>query len=155
LQNTVILCADDEEANLDLLRAILVPHGYEVVAVTNGKDALLKIKSRTIDLILLDVNMPEMDGLEVCRLIKEDQNLRDIPIIMITGLASHEDRVRGIEAGVEDYFSKPFHRKELLARIKILLKMKKLNDERKQAECQREAALAALQKSHDELDYQV
>jgi putative two-component system response regulator len=155
LQNPVILCVDDEETNLELLEEILVLHGYGVVTVTNGQDALLKIKSQTIDLVLLDINMPGMNGLEVCRQIKEDQNLRDIPIIMITGLASHEDRVRGIEAGAEDYFSKPFHQEELLARTKILLKMKKLNDERKHAEFQREAALSALQKSHDELDYQV
>lgn len=155
MRNPVILCADDEEANLDLLREVLVPQSYEVVAVTNGKEALLKIRSLTIDLILLDINMPGMDGLEVCRQIKEDQNLRDIPIIMITGLASHQDRIHGIEAGVEDYFSKPFHQEELLARIRILLKMKKLNGERRQAELEREVALAALQKSNDDLDYQV
>ena len=155
LQHPVILCVDDEEANLELLKEILIPYGYEVVSVTNGKDALLGVKSQAVDLILLDINMPEMDGLEVCRQVKEDENLRDIPIIMITGLASHEDRIRGIEAGVEDYFTKPFHKEELLARIKILLKMKRLNDERKAAEFQRGAALVALQKSHDELDYQV
>ena len=147
-RNPVILCVDDEEAILDLLEEILVLNGYKAITVTNGKDALLKIKSQTIDLVLLDVNMPGMDGIEVCRQIKEDPALRDIQIIMITGLASHEDRVRGIEAGVEDYFTKPFNSTELLARIKILLKVKKLNDERKRAE-------EALRKSHDELDYQV
>ena len=99
--------------------------------------------------------MPGMDGIEVCREIKSDQMLNDIPIIMVTGLDSHKDRVRGIEAGVDDYFSKPFDQTVLLSRIKILLKMKKLNDERKRAESQREAALRALQKSYDELDYQV
>jgi response regulator RpfG family c-di-GMP phosphodiesterase len=155
VQNPVILCADDEKANLALLEEILIADDYQVVTATSGNDALLKINNQAIDLVLLDINMPEMDGLEVCRQIKEDQHLRDIPIIMITGLASHEDRIRGIEAGVEDYFSKPFHQEELLARIKILLKMKKLNDERKHAECQKEVALAALQKSHNELDYQV
>jgi len=144
----VILCVDDEEQNIELLKAILVNSGYLLVGASSGLDALLKIKSQTIDLILLDVNMPGMDGIELCRQIKEDQKLRDIPIIMITGLDSLEDRVRGIEVGVEDYFTKPFKRPELLARIRILLKVKKLNDERRNIE-------EALKKSYDELDYQV
>ena len=154
-RNPIILCVDDQEANIELLEEILVLNSYKAVTVTNGEDALLKIKSQTIDLVLLDINMPGMDGIEVCRHIKEDEKLRDIPIIMITGSASHGDHIRGIEAGVEDYFSKPFNQEELLARIKVLLKMKQLNDERKHAEFQKEAALAALQKSHDELDHQV
>lgn len=130
MQSPVILCADDEETNIELLREMLVPNGYEVVAVTNGKDALLEIKNRAIDLVLLDINMPEIDGLEVCRQVKKDENLRGIPVIMITGLASHKDRIRGIEVGAEDYFTKPFHQEELLARIKILQKMKRLDDEK-------------------------
>ncbi len=147
-QNPVILCVDDEEANVELLEAMLVRTGYQVVGSSSGPDALLKIKSQNIDLVLLDITMPGMDGIEVCRKIKEDQNLADIPIIMVTGLGSHEDRVRGIEVGVEDYFTKPFNKTELLARIKILLKVKKLSDERRRAE-------EALRRSHDELDYQV
>ena len=147
-QNPVILCVDDEEANVELLEAMLVRTGYQVVGSSSGPDALLKIKSQNIDLVLLDITMPGMDGIEVCRKIKEDHNLIDIPIIMVTGLGSHEDRVRGIEVGVEDYFTKPFNKTELLARIKILLKVKKLSDERRRAE-------EALKISHDELDYQV
>jgi diguanylate cyclase (GGDEF)-like protein/PAS domain S-box-containing protein len=146
--NPVILCVDDEETYLNLLEAILVSNGYEVVTASNGPDALLKIKRQTIDLVLLDINMPEMDGFEVCRKIKEDKELVDIPIVMVTGLTSSEDHVRGIEVGVDDYFTKPVKKTELLARIKILLKMKKLGDERKRAE-------EALKKSHDELDDQV
>lgn len=144
----VILCVDDEEGNLKLLDVILSKSGYQVVGALRGLDALEKITSQAIDLVLLDITMPGMDGIEVCRQIKEDQALRDIPIIMVTGLDSHEDRIRGIEVGVEDYFTKPFNTTELLARIKILLKVKKLNDERRNAE-------EALKKSHDELDYQV
>jgi response regulator RpfG family c-di-GMP phosphodiesterase len=147
-QNPVILCVDDEEANVELLEAMLVRTGYQVVGSSSGPDALLKIKSQNIDLVLLDITMPGMDGIEVCRKIKEDHNLIDIPIIMVTGLGSHEDRVRGIEVGVEDYFTKPFNKTELLARIKILLKVKKLSDERRRVE-------EALRASHDELDYQV
>ncbi|MBP1610793.1 MAG: response regulator receiver domain with sensory domain [Acidobacteria bacterium] len=151
----VILCVDDEEANLKLLEKLLVPRGYVVVSAVSGKDALLKIKSQTIDLVLLDIIMPGMNGFEVCRQIKEDQKLRNIPVIMITASILKQDRIRGIEAGAEEFLSKPFDLAEVLARIKMLLKMKKLDDERKRAEGQREAALAELQKSHDELDRRV
>ncbi len=148
LQKPVILCVDDEDDNLKLLEAILVRHGFQVVCASNGAEALLKIKSQTIDLVILDITMPVMDGIEVCRKVKEDQRISDIPIIMVTGLASNQDRLRGIEVGVEDYFTKPFDRTALLARIKILLKVKNLSDERRRAE-------EALQKAHDELDYKV
>ena len=144
-QNPIILCVDDEAVNLSLLEAILVRNDYQVICVSNGIDALLKIKSQPIDLVIMDVTMPGMDGLDVCRKIKEDQKINDIPIILVTGLSSHEDRVRGIEVGVEDYFTKPFNKTALLARIKILLKVKKLGDERKHAE-------EALQKAHDDLE---
>jgi diguanylate cyclase (GGDEF)-like protein len=147
-RNPVILCVDDEEANLKLLENILVPRGYEVVSAASGKDALLKIKSQTIDLVLLDIMMPGIDGFEVCRQIKEDQKLRNIPVIMITALTDKQDRIRGIEAGAEEFLLKPFDQTEALARIKILLKVKELNDARARAE-------EALQKSHDELDCQV
>ncbi|TSA48596.1 MAG: response regulator [Deltaproteobacteria bacterium] len=144
----VILCVDDEEENRKLLEAILVCSGYQVVNAASGIEALLKINGQNIDLVLLDITMPGMDGIEVCRKIKEDKKFSDIPIIMVTGLASHQDRVRGIEVGVEDYFAKPFNRTELLARIKILLKVKTLSDERRRAE-------EDLKKSYAELDYQV
>ena len=154
-QNPVILCVDDEEANLKLLENILVPRGYAVVSAASGKDALLKIKSQAIDLVLLDIIMPGMDGFEVCRQIKEDPKLRNIPVIMITVLTAKKDRIRGIEAGADEFLSKPFDQTEVLARIKILLRVKELDDERKRAESQKETAFEALQKSHNELDRQV
>ena len=101
-QNPVILCVDDEEANLKLLENILVPRGYAVVSAASGKDALALMKNQTIDLVLLDIMMPGMDGFEVCRQIKNDQHLRNIPVIMITALTAKRDRVRGIEAGAEE-----------------------------------------------------
>jgi PAS domain S-box-containing protein len=151
----VILCVDDEDANLKLLEKLLVPRGYIVVRAVSGKDALVKIKSQAIDLVLLDIIMPGMNGFEVCRQIKEDQKLRNIPVIMITASIAKQDRILGIEAGAEEFLSKPFDLAEVLARIKMLLKMKKLDDERKLAESQKEDALAALQNSHDELDRRV
>ncbi|MCX6554666.1 MAG: response regulator [Candidatus Aminicenantes bacterium] len=154
-RNPVILCVDDEEANLKLLANILIPRGYTVVSAASGKDALLKIKSQAIDLVLLDIIMPGMDGFEVCRQIKGDQKLRNIPVILITVLTAKKDRIRGIKAGADEFLSKPFDQTEALARIKILMKVKKLNDECKHMESQREAALEALKKSNDELECRV
>ncbi len=147
-QKPVILCVDDEVANLKLLENMLAPRGYTVVIATSGKEALREIQSRAIDLVLLDVIMPGMDGFEVCRLIKDDPKLRDIPIIMITALTARQDHVRGIEAGAEEFLAKPIEKTVALARIKLLLKLKDLSDERKRAE-------EALQRSHDELEIKV
>jgi two-component sensor histidine kinase/CheY-like chemotaxis protein len=147
-RNSIILCVDDEEANLKLLANILVPRGYTVVSAASGKDALLKINDQTIDLVLLDIIMPGMDGFEVCRQIKEDPKLRNIPVILITVLTAKKDRIRGIEAGADEFLSKPFDRTAALARIKTLLKVKKLNDECKRAE-------EKLKKSHAELERKV
>ena len=123
-----ILCVDDEPLNLSLLEAVLAPRGYEVVLVTNGPDALEKIKSERIDLCLLDLMMPGMDGFEVCRRIKADQDHSNIPVIMITANANQENRIRGTEAGAEDFISKPFDSAEVLARIKMLLEVRRLGN---------------------------
>jgi two-component system sensor histidine kinase/response regulator len=143
-RHPVILCVDDIAANLELLESILVPKGYTVVAAASGEDALATIRSQAIDLVLLDVMMPVMDGFEVCRQIKADEKLRNIPVIMITALTAKEDRIRGIEAGAEEFLSKPFDHTEALARIKMLLKVKGLDDDRSHAE-------AALQAANDRL----
>jgi response regulator RpfG family c-di-GMP phosphodiesterase len=141
----VILCVDDEEANLKLLEDILNPRGYATVRAASGTEALDAIRNRSVDLVLLDIVMPKMDGFEVCRRIKQDKKLRNIPVIMISALTAKQDRIRGIEAGAEEFLSKPFDQTEVLARIKLLLMLKVLDDDRERAE-------AALRKSHDELD---
>ncbi len=123
-----ILCADDEPANLKLLEAVLIPRGYEVIKAQNGREALSLIGIRNIDLVLLDVMMPEMNGFEVCKAIKSDERYRNIPVVMITALTSKKDRIRGIEAGADDFISKPFDQAEVVARAKMLLEMKGLND---------------------------
>jgi len=128
-----ILCVDDEPVNLKLLEAMLVPRGYDVLKADNGKEALEKINEQNIDLVLLDVMMPEMNGFDVCRKIKEDEAHVNVPVVMITALRSKEDRIKGIEAGAEDFISKPFDQTEVLARIKMLLKIKELNDRLNQA----------------------
>ena len=123
-----ILCVDDEPYNLSLLKAILLPRGYDVVVAADGPEALEVIRTKRVDVCLLDVMMPGMDGFEVCRLIKADDLNRNIPVVMITSYADTENRIRGIEAGAEDFISKPFDSQEVLARIKMLLHTKSLTD---------------------------
>jgi len=123
-----VLCVDDEPLNISLLEAILSPRGYEVVTAGDGLHALEIIKTKRIDICLLDIMMPEMDGFEVCRRIKSDAHSRNIPVVLITSYADTEHRIRGIEAGAEDFITKPFDSIEVLARIKMLLHVKSLND---------------------------
>ncbi len=122
-----ILCVDDDPLNRRLLEAILVPRGYAPVMAENGMEALEIIREGRIDVVLLDVMMPKMDGFEVCRRIKADERYRTIPVVMITGHSAREKRIMGIEAGAEDFISKPFDTMEVLARIGMLLRVKKLN----------------------------
>lgn len=124
-----ILCVDDEPMNLSLLEAMLAPRGFAVVLAANGLEALERIRQERVDIVLLDVMMPEMDGFEVCRRIKSDERYGNIPVIMITGYAARENRIKGIEAGAEDFISKPFDSAEVMARINMLLKVKALNDQ--------------------------
>ncbi len=124
----VILVVDDEPQNIELLEAYLVPQGYEIVKAANGEEALGKLSDNQIDLILLDVMMPGMDGFEVTRRVRQDNTHRLIPIILVTVLREAEDRVRGIEAGCDDFISYPFDKMELLARVRSLLQIKAYND---------------------------
>lgn len=122
-----ILLVDDEPLNVALLEAVLVSRGHEVIPAGGGPEALDLVRKDRVDLVLLDIMMPGMDGFEVCRRIKEDERLQDVPVIMLTSLHSKEDRIRGIEAGADDFISKPFDQGEVLARIRMLLKMRELN----------------------------
>lgn len=123
-----ILCVDDEVQNLALLSAVLMPEGYEVIEAQSGEEVLKKIRTEQVDIVLLDVMMPGMDGFEVCQEIKRDKKYRNIPVVMITALAAKTDRIKSIEAGAEEFLSKPFDQTEVLARITMLLKVKNLND---------------------------
>jgi PAS domain S-box-containing protein len=124
----VILVVDDISQNNDLLEAYLVPQGYEIIKAVSGEEALEKLASNQIDLILLDVMMPGMDGFEVTRRIRQDKKTKLMPIILVTALKETEDRIKGIQAGCDDYISKPFNKMELLARVQSLLKVKAYND---------------------------
>jgi len=124
----VILVVDDEPQNIELLEAYLVPQGYEIVKAANGEEALGKLSDHQIDLILLDVKMPGMDGFEVTRRVRQDNTHQLLPIILVTVLRETEDRVKGIEAGCDDFISYPVDKMELLARVRSLLKVKAYND---------------------------
>ena len=124
----VILVVDDQPQNIELLEAHLVPQGYEIVTAASGEDALEKLSGNQIDLMLLDVMMPGMDGFEVIRRVRQDNTHRLLPIILVTALRETEDRVKGIEAGCDDFISKPVDKMELLARVRSLLKVKAYND---------------------------
>ncbi|MDF1535494.1 MAG: response regulator [bacterium] len=122
-----VLCVDDERLNRTIVRDMLDSADFEFLEAGNGEEALRILGEIPADIILLDVNMPGMDGFEVCRTVKGSSALRHIPIIMITALNQSEDRIQGIEAGADDYITKPFRESEVLARIRMLLKVKELN----------------------------
>lgn len=116
-----ILIVDDLADNLRLLSSNLSSYGYRTRAVKNGSMALIGAKAMPPDLILLDIRMPEMDGYEVCRQLKADPQLRDIPIIFLSALDETEDKVRAFQAGGADYITKPFQMEEVLARVNTQL----------------------------------
>ncbi|MDP2854706.1 MAG: adenylate/guanylate cyclase domain-containing protein [Smithellaceae bacterium] len=125
----VILVVDDQPQNIELLEAYLVPQGYEIVTAVNGEEALEKLSGNKIDLILLDVMMPGMNGYEVCKKIKSDSDNAFLPIVMLTALDNRQAKIQGLEAGADDFLNKPYSEIELVARIKNLLKIKFLHDE--------------------------
>lgn len=119
-----ILCVDDQLFNLKLLEAILEPAGYEVLYADEGYAALAILKKQEIDIVLLDIMMPGIDGYAVCRMIKASAETARVPVIMITSLSSREDRLKSINAGAEDFVTKPFETIEVLTRIRKLIEIK-------------------------------
>ena len=116
-----ILVVDDEPSIVDVLTRFLSREGYSVITAVNGREALECVRQEPPDLILLDVTMPELDGFTVCQQLKEDQRTALIPITMLTGLDDREHRTRGIEAGADDFLTKPFSPKKLYARAAELV----------------------------------
>ena len=129
-----ILVVDDEPANVEVFRRLMTRLGYEVLTASNGELALESVTRDRPDLILLDVNMPGIDGVEVCRRLKADPKTRLIPVVLITTLSASEDRVRGIEAGADDFLAKPPVVAELEARVRSLTRLKRYTDELDSAE---------------------
>nr|WP_016926065.1 PleD family two-component system response regulator [Rickettsia conorii] len=128
---TTILVVDDIEPNIKLLTAKLLKEYYTVLTANSGKEALAILKKEKIDIILLDVMMPEMDGCEVCKTIKTDPETTHIPVVMVTALSDIDDRVKGLEAGADEFLTKPINDTALFVRLKSLSRMKSLIDELK------------------------
>ena len=123
-----ILIVDDEPDALELIKVNLTAAGFVVATAEDGEEALKKARSLAPDLILLDVMLPQVGGLEVCKILRRDDATRDIPIIMVTAKAAEIDRVLGLELGADDYVTKPFSPRELVLRVKALLRRGKSGD---------------------------
>jgi adenylate cyclase len=139
-----ILIADDQPMNVDILQTRLAVHGYEILTATDGEEALAMARAQQPDLILLDIMMPKMDGIEVCRLLKSDGALPFMPIVMVTAKADTKDIVAGLEAGADEYLTKPVDQAALVARVKSMLRIKALHDTVQEQATRLEAQSAQL-----------
>jgi putative two-component system response regulator len=129
-----ILVADDQAANRELLDELLTTQGFRVVTVPDGAAAVEELTRTQVDLVLLDVMMPHLNGFEVCQKIKSNPETYLIPVVLVTALSDKQDRIEGIKAGADDFLTRPVDRAELLARVGSLLKLKYRTDELERAE---------------------
>ncbi|RMF92330.1 MAG: diguanylate cyclase [Candidatus Schekmanbacteria bacterium] len=133
-KKATILIVDDSPLSIRMIADILSPLDYNIISAKSGIEALSLLKSTDIDLILLDIIMPEINGYEVCRTIKNNKKTAEIPIIMVTSLNDEESKYKSLEAGADDFITKPFNRPEIIARTKNLINLKKLNKKLSAAE---------------------
>ncbi len=117
-----ILIIEDEEHIVELIKFNLESNGYKVSYAFNGRDGIKRVEMEKPDLVLLDLMLPEVDGIDVCNRIKNNRDLKQIPIIMLTAKSSETDKIIGLEIGADDYITKPFSIRELLTRIKVILR---------------------------------
>jgi signal transduction histidine kinase len=144
-----ILIVDDTPANLQLLAGMLKDRGYKVRPAPNGKLALQAAQSQVPDLILLDINMPDLSGYEVCTRLKQDPNLRDVPVLFVSALNETLDKVAAFSSGGVDYITKPFQFEEVEARVGAHLRLRQLQIELKKRNAELQAANEELQKLHE------
>ncbi|MBU0513199.1 MAG: two-component system response regulator [Proteobacteria bacterium] len=137
-----ILVVDDDPRNRELLEALLTPLGYQTLMAENGEDALEQVRLHAPDLILLDVMMPGLDGFEVTRRLKGDERTRSIPVVMVTALQNVEHRIEALEAGANDFMSKPVDRAELQATVQSQMQVKAYHDHMKNYQEELEAEVA-------------
>ncbi|MCK9364389.1 MAG: two-component system response regulator [Syntrophales bacterium] len=141
-KKALILVVDDEDRNRRLMEALLIPLGYEVILAADGEDALRKVQETPPDVILLDVMMPGISGFDVAKQLKENEETKIIPIVMVTMLQDVENRIKAIEAGADDFLSKPVDRTELQARVNSLVQVKAYNDHMRDYQKELEAEVA-------------
>ncbi|MGE4292447.1 MAG: HD domain-containing phosphohydrolase [Desulfovibrio sp.] len=128
LRGPVVLVVDDDDRNRRLMEALLIPAGYEVRLANDGEEAVERVLTEHPDVILMDVMMPKLNGFDATRKIKLDNDARTIPVVMVTSLDAVSDRVRAMEAGADDFLTKPVDKSELLARVRTLVKVKAYSD---------------------------
>jgi class 3 adenylate cyclase/CheY-like chemotaxis protein len=150
-----ILVVDDNPDNLDILQTRLSGHGYDVLTATDGEQALAVATAEQPDLLLLDIMMPKIDGLEVCRRLRADSSLPFMPIIMVTAKADSKDVVAGFEAGGDEYLTKPVDQAALVARVKSMLRIKALHDTVQEQAGRLEAQATQLAEWNQTLEQQV
>ncbi len=150
-----ILIADDNPENLNIFQARLAAHGYEILTAADGEEALAIARGKQPDLILLDVMMPKMDGIEACRHLKADPSLPFVPIIMVTAKTDSRDVVAGLEAGADEYLPKPVDHAALVARVKSMLRIKAFHDEVQEQAAQLETQSVQLAEWNRTLEQRV
>lgn len=153
-----VLIVDDKKENIDLIAYFLKSQNYKIYSAFDGAEALKIVEKEQPDIILLDILLPKMDGFQVCERLKKDRKTQFIPIIMITALRELKDKIRSLEAGADDFISKPFENVELLTRVKSLLRIKRYHDELqlKNAELeQKNKALLRLDRFKEELSHHI
>ncbi|MFQ5864148.1 MAG: diguanylate cyclase [bacterium] len=143
-KSRTILVVDDVPVNIQLLTTYLASEGYRVISAKDGAEAIQSVQEDYPDLVLLDVMMPKLNGFEVCKIIKSNEDTHFIPVIMVTALNELEYKLKGLDSGADDFISKPFNKLELLTRVKSLLRIKLLNEELKEK-------VNELQKAHEKL----
>jgi len=131
IQKPKILIVDDEPLNVKLLAAMLPPDQYSTLRAYSGEEALKKVADEAPDLVLLDIMMPGLNGYDITRMLKDDPKIRDIPIILVTAFGGTDNRIRGLEAGADEFINKPVNKAELLARVRSLLRLKQYQDQLK------------------------
>ena len=124
-----VLVVDDTPQNVKLLADLLGVKGFAVTTASNGEEALQKVASHQPDIVLLDVMMPGMNGYDVCRRLRADPATALLPVVLVTSLDPQQERINGIEAGADDFLSKPINQPEMFARVNSLLRIKQLHDE--------------------------
>src|SRR5437588_10187053 len=140
-----VLVVDDEAVLVETIAYNLEQAGYEVTTAADGASALEAAQRETPDLVILDIMLPEMDGLEVCRLLRRENNTATVPIMMLTAKGDEIDKVVGLEVGADDYVTKPFGRRELLARVRALLR--RAEYARVRDDCKDKSATSEVQKN--------